>query len=102
SPYALSCYSLSLHDALPISFKISNFLPKKTKLKAIVNLAKKLNFLFRTLIRKCIRSFLEVSANSSNLKESSSNCSWYRLFDAPRSDEHTSELQSRENLVCRL
>src|SRR5690606_39916966 len=25
-----------------------------------------------------------------------------RLFDLPRSEEHTSELQSRENLVCRL
>src|SRR5690606_40598760 len=25
-----------------------------------------------------------------------------RLIDAPRSEEHTSELQSRENLVCRL
>src|SRR5690606_21342520 len=26
----------------------------------------------------------------------------YLLKDAPRSEEHTSELQSRENLVCRL
>src|SRR5207302_3856071 len=25
-----------------------------------------------------------------------------RLYDATRSEEHTSELQSRENLVCRL
>src|SRR5690606_40789915 len=25
-----------------------------------------------------------------------------RLFELPRSEEHTSELQSRENLVCRL
>src|SRR5690606_41250831 len=24
------------------------------------------------------------------------------VFNAPRSEEHTSELQSRENLVCRL
>src|SRR5690606_41124494 len=26
----------------------------------------------------------------------------HRLDDSPRSEEHTSELQSRENLVCRL
>src|SRR5690606_42148524 len=25
-----------------------------------------------------------------------------RVYDGPRSEEHTSELQSRENLVCRL
>src|SRR5690606_39563891 len=27
---------------------------------------------------------------------------WEEAFDAVRSEEHTSELQSRENLVCRL
>src|SRR5690606_41200963 len=27
---------------------------------------------------------------------------WRDLLTAPRSEEHTSELQSRENLVCRL
>src|SRR5690606_41645106 len=27
---------------------------------------------------------------------------WARIADIPRSEEHTSELQSRENLVCRL
>src|SRR2546430_11558329 len=26
----------------------------------------------------------------------------YQYFDAPRSDEHTSELQSQSNIVCRL
>src|SRR5690606_41326026 len=32
----------------------------------------------------------------------SSFCACSRASDASRSDEHTSELQSRENLVCRL
>src|SRR5436309_7163779 len=27
---------------------------------------------------------------------------WYTLLSSKRSEEHTSELQSRENLVCRL
>src|SRR5690606_39851790 len=31
------------------------------------------------------------------LRDSSADVAWY-----PRSEEHTSELQSRENLVCRL
>src|SRR5690606_41304796 len=29
-------------------------------------------------------------------------CGWLVFGHAPRSEEHTSELQSRENLVCRL
>src|SRR5690606_41922850 len=29
-------------------------------------------------------------------------CGFHRVEDAQRSEEHTSELQSRENLVCRL
>src|SRR5436309_13643317 len=56
-------YTLSLHDALPISTRVARPEP-----------------LMRTEIRE-IR--------------------FYGAADA-RSEEHTSELQSRENLVCRL
>src|SRR5436309_12265275 len=31
-----------------------------------------------------------------------SSCCWASIWVRPRSEEHTSELQSRENLVCRL
>src|SRR5690606_9751408 len=30
------------------------------------------------------------------------DCKDFKIMSAPRSEEHTSELQSRENLVCRL
>src|SRR5215475_15551939 len=37
------------------------------------------------------------------LNESTGTVKWSRQLDTePRSEEHTSELQSRENLVCRL
>src|SRR5207302_4386389 len=58
--------TLSLHDALPISWRTEKPLPKAAP------------------------SFVAPSKMSKSLAAS------------PRSEEHTSELQSRENLVCRL
>src|SRR5436309_11522874 len=36
------------------------------------------------------------------LKANNLKVDWEGIDSAPRSEEHTSELQSRENLVCRL
>src|SRR5215475_16184775 len=57
-------YTLSLHDALPIS-------PASPSIRA-------------------------------SLRRSPPFRRWPRRCRRPRSEEHTSELQSRENLVCRL
>src|SRR5260221_6832326 len=63
-------YTLSLHDALPISSNSSC---------ACCGIAReKLNAI------------------------SSSPCSGFELFPGDRSEEHTSELQSHSDLVCRL
>src|SRR5438445_11345098 len=62
-------YTLSLHDALPISFP----------LKASISTAAE--------VRGAIRSVTAFFPNSAR---------------ARRSEEHTSELQSRQYLVCRL
>src|SRR2546430_10223485 len=60
-------YTLSLHDALPISLA-----------------------LLQDLVGQLGRRFLDVLVGDAlNLQ-------------APRSEEHTSELQSQSNLVCRL
>src|SRR5436309_5622968 len=64
-------YTLSLHDALPIS---GVSLPQRFLLRDPQNRAP------RCIPRKVSRP----------------------LPPSPRSEEHTSELQSRENLVCRL
>src|SRR5688572_33174782 len=63
-------YTLSLHDALPISFKKTN----ATRSRA--------NFTIRSASFSLDCAF-----------------SWKRRA---RSEEHTSELQSQSNLVCRL
>src|SRR5690606_41862226 len=91
----VTIYTLSLHDALPIS-----------KFKASED-AKRFNGKVPVLIR---------TDNSRDLEMIPSDLSDFTLFGglyryvnlvyAPklslRSEEHTSELQSRENLVCRL
>src|SRR5690606_41944515 len=73
-------YTLSLHDALPIFLSL---LPLPLVIK--ISLCSRLiSCIFRLVI-------------SDNLMPVSS-----KSIIAMRSEEHTSELQSRENLVCRL
>src|SRR5256885_13195916 len=66
-------YPLSLHDALPISLDGGRFATSD------------LNDLYRRVINR-----------NNRLKRR------YRSFRSERSEEHTSELQSPCNLVCRL
>src|SRR5690554_7363319 len=72
-------YTLSLHDALPISLS--------------------------EIIEYAILLIISLSSKPSNMSRYSFSLLWpniiYRL-DIWRSEEHTSELQSRPHLVCRL
>src|SRR5690606_40750920 len=74
-------YTLSLHDALPISDgrSLDWWLLDHAAHYRIHALVKELNRLYRT-----------------------HESLWRLDSSAARSEEHTSELQSRENLVCRL
>src|SRR5690606_41715633 len=77
-------YSLSLHDALPIfqyiNYQISNLIAVNGANGAIIALGYICVIIIITIFLKNVFLYL----------------SYYR------SEEHTSELQSRENLVCRL
>src|SRR5690606_39953036 len=91
---SLDIYTLSLHDALPIST-----LRTKPALPAII--ATLSSTLLRVLcgrrsILPITRSWTFWACNSSRSR--TKKVSKRRM----RSEEHTSELQSRENLVCRL
>src|SRR5688572_31590450 len=68
-------YTLSLHDALPIWWKWRSSNRKST----------------------CPRSPTSRQSCGSSISSSAT-----RPRPAPRSEEHTSELQSQSNLVCRL
>src|SRR5436309_13731774 len=69
----------SLHDALPISAGFT--LPTKRAESASVK---------------------RTSSSRLRWRRCSGRCTSTSRSSTPRSEEHTSELQSRENLVCRL
>src|SRR5690606_41800738 len=91
-----ACCLLSLHDALPIS----STWPLLTGLRSLVQPQDEV----------CIRPsvFFEMVhvVSPVRIRKSNPNGSTLRHLSAVarelRSEEHTSELQSRENLVCRL
>src|SRR5690606_39673668 len=80
-------YTLSLHDALPISW------PKSSDSIRVSGIAAQLTEIINWLAR--LLSSWRARATSSLPVPVSP---WI----STRSEEHTSELQSRENLVCRL
>src|SRR5256885_1930475 len=82
-------YTLSLHDALPISKRISAR-PKKAWLNR-VKIATHFKFKFLICLIAC-------SSRSSRMHTKF----WCHVASTARSEEHTSELQSPCNLVCRL
>src|SRR5690606_41003158 len=91
-PSPAQALTLSLHDALPIS---------KTNIGLAAPIGVSINFnknftVFASIID--LGTLVNVRLNNdttffSNLK--------FEHFLAPRSEEHTSELQSRQKLVCR-
>src|SRR2546430_16618452 len=86
-PATTEIYTLSLHDALPISSRISAIESPDCNFSRINS----------TVIRvPAITGFPVITAGSEEIK------SVLILSVTGRSEEHTSELQSQSNLVCRL
>src|SRR5699024_12696127 len=79
-------YTLSLHDALPISSFISLWI----EIKSLNTLSRKMLLIIRKLKR------------SRDMNHLISHRKIYPRTLLKRSEEHTSELQSRFDLVCRL
>src|SRR5699024_11879782 len=97
--YATSyIYSLSLHDALPISVLFSSI---TTLLLSLLLFGSSL--LLKLLLQPPIKNATTtIKAKPKYLFFNSLNSPSLRLMLAFRSEEHTSELQSRFDLVCRL
>src|SRR5690606_41612096 len=93
---------LSLHDALPISRRAASqgTLGAGTGVAALA--------LTAATIRRSDSLHRSSSASGrSGCLAAPTRSRWYRstrhrTYSSSRSEEHTSELQSRENLVCRL
>src|SRR5690606_41004104 len=86
-------YPLSLHDALPIS---ANSLFTQTHIYNVLPF-----YMYITGIECILASIIRRSRNCLFLTVIVLSLSPLSL-SSYRSEEHTSELQSRENLVCRL
>src|SRR5207249_5741830 len=90
-------YTLSLHDALPIYAILGRCWPNK-----------QINKMFAFLVNQsCYRMVIEVIKAAANQRKTLAGkvCHGSREIEfciQPRSEEHTSELQSRFDLVCRL
>src|SRR5690606_39750604 len=95
-PPSSEIYPLSLHDALPILLHAGAH-----AVKLVVPLAKKLvDYGIRDLVGDVLHiERFPWRGVKRNLRLAVANVN--AAFDL-RSEEHTSELQSRENLVCRL
>src|SRR5690606_41891566 len=90
-----SILTLSLHDALPIFSITINYMRGWAEFLFLIL---PLNFLFAQTDTSLTFSeimFFPQSGNNEFIEI-------YNLSSSQRSEEHTSELQSRENLVCRL
>src|SRR5690606_42000383 len=93
-PAAPGCYSLSLHDALPISAQALLVLGQALGMgaaQAHVEIVESLGLL--------AQAFTGVAQPPADAVQAQPLAGQAALH---RSEEHTSELQSRENLVCRL
>src|SRR5207253_9423011 len=87
TPAPTEIYTLSLHDALPIS--ISAFTTNSRTFRCMGRWYMSSSVRSSKIIRKPRAPTLRCSANSATVSSA-------------RSEEHTSELQSRGHLVCRL
>src|SRR5206468_10794389 len=93
-PPSAEIYTLSLHDALPISFC----------LRTIIAVPAARRILSESTSASGPRPTNKVccSCNSTVLPTAPGNSRSVMLVPRARSEEHTSELQSRSDLVCRL
>src|SRR5690606_39786900 len=93
-PVTTVIYTLSLHDALPILWNacVETNIPIKEWCK------------FFDTVSLCLSKGLGAGIGSVlvGTREHIEKARAFRKLYGGRSEEHTSELQSRENLVCRL
>src|SRR5690606_40332018 len=95
-------FTLSLHDALPIWPLYSNvpYMGLASVFSTFLITGSASGFVQVTASMNCFLSF--ASSDTPELLSACFKAPSKALKSSARSEEHTSELQSRENLVCRL
>src|SRR5207248_6615129 len=93
--------ALSLHDALPIS-RLWTDESHTRAVRVVMNLPRCGEKYFDVFWSKEIRRAMRAVKDPDFPLVSISRDQWFRQFNGFRSEEHTSELQSPYDLVCRL
>src|SRR5206468_8857746 len=99
-PHTTQIYTLSLHDALPISW-----LQVAGRLRAGVSLAQArsgLEIVARQIEQEAPKDRAGLQIRVTQWRDTPDQKYKLTLIFVLRSEEHTSELQSRSDLVCRL
>src|SRR5690606_41481389 len=100
-PSASASFSLSLHDALPIFSVFFRYVPPEALFWAVALIA-------LAFYQPAAQNHFTLCPLSNLGFDFCPGCglgksiAWLFKGEILRSEEHTSELQSRENLVCRL
>src|SRR5690606_41294676 len=89
APASPAIYTLSLHDALPIFRRLA-------RERAAGHVGDRAGYHHRQLPPQLFEHLVDREERGFGIQRIEDG------FDQQRSEEHTSELQSRENLVCRL
>src|SRR5690606_41791282 len=95
-------YTLSLHDALPILNMLKRVLPAFVIAVMMVAGCQTDPYDFDSLPDPVKSFFTRSGGEVLNINEAIQFTNASENAESYRSEEHTSELQSRENLVCRL
>src|SRR5690606_42143935 len=99
---ATSLAPLALHDALPIWARVLLHDPQVLLLdEPLSGLDPRARIDMRNLLKRLGEMGKTIIVSSHILPELADVCNKIGIIDRGRSEEHTSELQSREKLVCR-
>src|SRR5207302_9692286 len=100
APATAAIYSLSLHDALPICANFGRLeldVPPQEIAASVFDQVRAL----AEIAGRCGARLIHVKPHGALYNQAARDRGIAQAI-AARSEEHTSELQSRENLVCRL
>src|SRR5207302_4153095 len=95
-------YTLSLHDALPICSRRPRIRQLSVRSRSPASIAEASPGGSRQLGCGASRMSSSLEMGKRYALTTSPSAAAERVCEVNRSEEHTSELQSRENLVCRL
>src|SRR5690606_39802464 len=100
APPTSEIYNLSLHDALPIYKGLATFTPTSALAETLSDIEELVTREIGTQYHTEITTIDALNSMQRIMHRIAS--AYIRVYIQYRSEEHTSELQSRENLVCRL